>query len=392
MVVACFSRTHIREVAGALLAASLHAPAACAQMATADRLEAPGWWPTKSTPARKDYVGASTCLTCHTSYAKQAETTMARTAKRATDSEILGAKAQWRFLRGGHAYEIHTRGTERRYVVDDGTRSAAVSLGWAIGAGTIGQTYLYESGGVFHESRVSYFAALDGLDFTPGRAPAPPPLTVDDAMGRPLKASETQRCFGCHTTASSAHSGSFDPAGLVAGISCEACHGPGRQHVASPSGSRGEPSILSPARLSPADSVDFCGACHATFWDVELAGEKGFAALRSQPYRLQSSRCWNRGDARLTCIACHDPHVPLERDPVAYDRRCLACHVAAGAAPTTGHPGRACPSGRVRCVTCHMPKYEIPEMHHDFTDHRIRVVERAADGFPRPPAPTPERP
>jgi hypothetical protein len=26
------------------------------------------------------------------------------------------------------------------------------------------------------------------------------------------------------------------------------------------------------------------------------------------------------------------------------------------------------------CVSCHMPKYAVPEMHFRFTDHLIRVV------------------
>lgn len=62
------------------------------------------------------------------------------------------------------------------------------------------------------------------------------------------------------------------------------------------------------------------------------------------------------------------------REPAAYDERCLGCHVAAGALAAKDHPGRACPVGKQSCVTCHMPKYDAPGMHHQFTDHLIRVV------------------
>ena len=126
--------------------------------------------------------------------------------------------------------------------------------------------------------------------------------------------------------------------------------------------------------------MDFCGACHATFWDVKLAGEEGIAALRSQPNRLQSSKCWGAGDARITCVACHDPHVPLVREAAAYDSRCLSCHVQAAASPRRAPPRRrTIPAALARsraesCMTCHMPKYEAPGMHHEFTDHRIRIV------------------
>jgi formate-dependent nitrite reductase cytochrome c552 subunit len=113
---------------------------------------------------------------------------------------------------------------------------------------------------------------------------------------------------------------------------------------------------------------------------VKLAGEQGVAALRSQPNRLQSSQCWGTGDTRITCVACHDPHVPLVREAASYDSRSLGCHVqapvasATAAKPTKDHPGRACPVARESCVTCHMPKYDAPGMHHEFTDHWIRVV------------------
>jgi hypothetical protein len=196
-------------------------------------------------------------------------------------------------------------------------------------------------------------------------------------MGRVVRQPELGRCFGCHMTAPTA-GGRFDPDRALPGVTCEACHGPGRRHVAAAqrgafAEARG--AVLNPARLAPADAVDFCGACHATFWDVKLAGETGVARLRSQPHRLQSSACWGTGDSRLTCAACHDPHQPLVREARAYDARCLACHAAAGAAPTPDRPGKACAGGRTAdCASCHMPKYEVPDMHFRFTDHLIRVV------------------
>ena len=99
------------------------------------------------------------------------------------------------------------------------------------------------------------------------------------------------------------------------------------------------------------------------------------AALGSQPFRLQSSACWGRaGDARLVCSSCHDPHRPADRDPLAYDARCLACHgKVSGVQGKQRTPG-ACTVGTSGCVTCHMPKYEVPEMRYSFTDHLIRVV------------------
>lgn len=306
---------------------------------------------------------------------------MARTATKAEDASTLRDNPTLRFQSGAHTYEIQTRGGRSVYSVTaaDGT-SASTPITWAFGAGKVGQTYLYEKDGLWQEGRLSYFSEHGG-DFTPARA-ITAPKDLAEAMGRPIPDAEARRCFACHNTASTA-AGVFDTRGMIAGITCEACHGPGRKHVQALEQKKlgaALDAILNPAKLDPAASVDFCGACHATFWDVKLANEQGIAALRSQPNRLQSSKCWGAGDARLTCVACHDPHVPLVREAASYDARCLSCHVQAAAASTAGpkptkdHPGRACPVARESCVTCHMPKYEAPGMHHEFTDHRIRIV------------------
>jgi len=211
----------------------------------------------------------------------------------------------------------------------------------------------------------------------------PVPKTLEEAMYRQVGASEVSRCFGCHTTASNI-GGQFQESNLILGVSCEACHGTGAKHVETMKASKlagvtdsVASMIFNPRQLSSVDSVDFCGACHGTWWDTKLAGVKGPSNARSQPYRLQNSKCWGKGDARLTCIACHDPHQQLQTDPPAYDGACLSCHLSSmekSTKPTPDHPGAACPIAKKDCITCHMPKVYVPEMHHNFTDHRIRIV------------------
>jgi Cytochrome c554 and c-prime len=355
--------------AGATIAVSLQA-----QMATADRIQDPGWWPTKGTPARAEYAGTFACNECHASHvAVQTTTSMARTLTAAATSETLGAHSRLSTTAGRYTFSIATTAEQSTYDVTDGTEAVSAPLKWAFGAGKVGQSFLFERDGVVREARVSYYEGAGTLDVTPGRA-VDSPRTVTEAMGRVVGGAELRRCFGCHSTASAVR-GSFEPDAALPGIACEACHGPGLRHAAAMRERRiveGQGAILNPARLEPADSVDFCGACHATFWDVKLAGEKGIAAMRSQPYRLLSSKCWSGGDRRITCIACHNPHRPLVRDAGSYDTRCLACHAASGA--VSASKAAACKVGSTQCVTCHMPKYEVREMHHAFTDHLIRVV------------------
>lgn len=357
-------------------------------LTTAERLAGGRWWPTKASAPMTDYAGTGVCARCHQQQASsQAATAMARTAVRAADSGVLRKRHALTFTAPPYVHTIRTAESTSVYSVSDGQKSASVELAWAFGAGKVGQTFIFARAGAMHEARASYFGTLDALDVTPGRS-FDRPADLDAALGRRLSAGETRRCFGCHSTALSVQDGAVT--GMVPGVSCEACHGPGKAHANAMDGDRhadGLAAVVNPASFNPVDSVDFCGSCHGTYWDVTLAGEKGVRALRSQPFRLQSSRCWADGDRRLTCVACHDPHAPLETSARSYDARCLACHRQTRAEPSMAGGGKpasrgapaphapACAAGRRdECSTCHMPKYRVPEMHFSFTDHLIRVV------------------
>ncbi len=124
-------------------------------------------------------------------------------------------------------------------------------------------------------------------------------------------------------------------------------------------------------------------------------GAVGLQTIRFPAYRLEKSKCWGAsGDPRVTCTACHDPHEPIQREPAAYDSACLDCHAKTlQASADPNHPGdpnhsvdpgpkaKACPVATSKCVTCHMPKVDLPEMHYKCTDHNIRIV-RIGDPFP----------
>lgn len=221
-----------------------------------------------------------------------------------------------------------------------------------------------------YESRISFIRGL-GFAITPGQ----PEVVPDFATGRPIPETDQVLCFGCHTTASRSN-GRFDPSQLMQGVSCEGCHGPGSAHVSlAESGSETPGLIFNPSHLPASQSVDFCGACHRTWWDV-VGKYSDVGAIRFPAYRLEGSRCWQEGDARLTCIACHDPHQPLVQDSAAYDDKCLACHQSRKEThnSSTRAAAQRCPVGTSACATCHMAKYEIPGMHLTFTDHKIRIV------------------
>jgi hypothetical protein len=314
---------------------------------------------------------------------------MARTLMHADDAGVLHSHRQLNFQNGRYVYKIHMSGGKAELSVTDGTRTLTALLLWAFGTGEVGQSYLFQKNGNYFESRVTYFSGLGDLHFTPARALLVP-HDLEEAMARPVDLSEIKRCFSCHSTGSVV-AGVFEPSRRTAGVTCEACHGPGAAHAIEMQASLVQQGvgdehaanlIFDPGKLSPVESVDFCGACHGTWWDVKLTGMKGVPSVRAQPYRLERSKCWGTGDPRITCVACHDPHLPLVQELSTYDGKCLKCHATIpGLKPASDHPGAACPVSTKNCVRCHMPKIEVPEMHRAFFDHQIRIV-RPGDPLP----------
>ena len=109
-----------------------------------------------------------------------------------------------------------------------------------------------------------------------------------------------------------------------------------------------------------------------------MDGPHNLNNVRFQPYRLTNSKCYDATDARIRCVACHDPHREVEHNAAFYDAKCLACHGTKAARPASA---KVCRTATEKCVNCHMPKYEIPGSHNLFSDHWIRVV-KAGEAYP----------
>ena len=106
-----------------------------------------------------------------------------------------------------------------------------IILEWAFGAGAKGITLVgRRDNGQFVEGRLSWYAALGTFDLTAG-ALEHTAQDISQSLGRSLGEEERSRCFGCHTTASTAESPI--PSREEMGIRCERCHGPGLEHIRS---------------------------------------------------------------------------------------------------------------------------------------------------------------
>ena len=161
-------------------------------------------------------------------------------------------------------------------------------------------------------------------------------------------------CFQCHTTGALAQDEDFpefqeNRPGFAGtwqepGVQCEACHGPGSNHIPNPQ-----------ARDIFVDvAASNCGRCHTRGADPEvILASGGYIKHHEQWPELKASG----GHADFDCITCHAPHVSTNYDRTnAIRNECTACHSDQNMAI---HEGITFVRGDyvepVSCESCHMP-------------------------------------
>jgi hypothetical protein len=294
---------------------------------------------------------------------------MGRALETVEECKTLAAHPLLTFKMGKYSYRIERQGERSLYSVTDGVQTLTLPIRWAMGASSaIGQTYVLEKDGEFYESRVSYYREIKGLDITMG-AVGMEPANLLDAAGRHMSRKDDLECFGCHATNATEHwKLTLDK--MTPGVQCDHCHGPSDKHLAWATRGGPEPVLLKDlTKMSTDQTIGFCGKCHRTWEDVAATGRLDITDLRFQPYRLSVSKCYDPDDARIGCLACHDPHREVDDRSADYDAKCQACH--AGGKPKA----MVCKVGTNQCASCHMPKIELPGAHFKFSDHRIRIVK-----------------
>jgi formate-dependent nitrite reductase cytochrome c552 subunit len=316
----------------------------------------------------------SACARCHVEAKTQPLTEMGRALEFPGSNPTLTTHPRLTFQRGNFSYLVETKDGKTTYSVTDGARTIAIPILWSLGAGN--QTWVLERDGQLYESLVSYYLAIDGLDITTGDESLKP-QTLEEAMGRPIHDQEKKACFGCHST-NSVTGGEVNLDRLHPGVQCARCHEGTEAHLSDTL--RGKEGATPPvlAKLSSEDMSNFCGQCHRT-WETVVRGPwRGEVNVRFQPYRLANSRCFDGSDPRISCVACHNPHQPLNRDKAFYDAKCLACHAPEPHAVSATQPAngaKTCPVAKDNCVSCHMPRVNMLGGHLTFTDHQIRIVK-----------------
>jgi len=214
-------------------------------------------------------------------------------------------------------------------------------------------------------TKAANFVSTQGYVLTDGQGgPAlqynlqrPPTATVGDFVARTAGQAGTTpyayECFRCHTTGaeSTAQNGGLrqdNRPGIggtwaLAGVQCEACHGPGSHHVPNPLA----------GNINVTGTPEMCAQCHADLNSpTTIAASGGFVSSNYQSAEVLASP-----HSGFYCSFCHDPHrsVIHDRDN-AIRNRCQVCHTDRNMAM---HSGKIFVRGDyveyLDCTSCHMP-------------------------------------
>jgi hypothetical protein len=235
----------------------------------------------------------------------------------------------------------------------------------------------------------------------------------------PYYADETEKrdwwkeCAGCHATGVDPKKKTF----VEMGVACEACHGPGSNHVESVPGFE-IPTIISAARLTSGLSAQICGSCHTRgreknggkyAYPVKYQTHKGEANLRlyfdevNPAHEHDAKYFWPSGESKysnqqyldwkqsehakvgVVCATCHSVHQSRtgitanvdasnlllairSKTRLFEDRLCKSCHTTVQYRSV--HRIHTFGS----CVRCHMPRVASIGEAGDAHSHTFRFM------------------
>jgi Flp pilus assembly protein TadD len=412
-----------------------------ASIVGACRTSPPGDRPTPSaSPAPRvarsapTFVGEASCASCHEREAAAWRSSQhAHAMQPASSATVLGDFRDARFTYDGVTSTFFRKG-ERYFVRTDGPDGALADfeITFTFGVEPL-QQYLVD----FPDGRKQALSiAWDTRDAAQGGRrwfhlyPDEHIDHRDSLHWTRLNQNWNFMCAECHSTNLRRN---YDPAHdryattwSDVDVACEACHGPGSNHVAwaeqqpRGQGSAGDDGLVirlderrgatwtRPASgtatrtptLASHREIETCAVCHARrvtlgtdpgptgrlldTHDLTLLDEPLYEVdgqQRGEVYSYGSfvqSKMYARG---VTCSDCHEPHTQKLRTPG--NAVCAPCHAPATYDATTHHlhaPG----SAGGQCVACHMPTrtYMVIDPRHDHSMRVPRPDLTLADGAP----------
>ncbi len=401
-------------VAGAICGgiAVLQRPKLLTEHKVADR---PSAHPVLQKPTRppQGYVGGEACRRCHERVWEQYQShSMSRSSAIVSDATSIedfdqrpSFDAQTQIGTVNYRVERSNEGEFHHESLTDPVLGQVydqrVKIEFVIGSGKVGRTYLHVQKDCFFVSPIAWYpqgAKWDlSLGYRPGRHPR-------------FERKATQLCLTCHTdrvVVDEEYPERFNLKSIQgAAISCERCHGPGRDHIAFHDRSPNQVNIaadtidpiVNPIKLDSERRESICWQCHFSADDRVLRYGRTHADFRpgmtfdeiwvpfvrndvdapipvepvNHVEQILVSQCYRRSDGRFGCLSCHDAHSlpsPKEKDRF-YRAKCLACHIDRGCSEPIELRTQSSESDS--CVECHMPPQRLDRLSHTSqTDHRI---------------------
>lgn len=379
-----------------------------------------------------DFVGATSCADCHAEAVEAWRGSHhALAMQKATKSTVLGnfdgaefvhAGVKTRFFRRDGEYVVRTDGADGRL--------ADFPVSYTFGVYPL-QQYLIDTGGgrlqaltIAWDSRPADQGGQKWFHLYPDQS-----IEYDDPLHwTGLNQNWNYMCAECHSTNLrrnyDADTATYDTTWTEINVACEACHGPGSDHVAwaragAERGANAEKFGLQvqlgrttewsinedtgmAVNLMSTDSqqVETCARCHSR--RVTLSEEYRHGQPLIDTYRLQvlldtlyfsdgqiqdevyvygsfiQSKMYARG---VVCTDCHEPHALALR--AKGNDLCSTCHLATKFDDPEHHfhqPG----SQAAQCVTCHMPA-RVYMVNDSRRDHSFRVPRPDLSGQTQAP-------
>ena len=338
-----------------------------------------------ATKEEKDqWVGATVCGECHESnYRSAVHTSHYKTSSFPNATNLLGSfdgphswmatanpSVKCRMFREGDRYyqAVHSNGEENY--------RAAIDL--IIGSGKMAQTF-----GTWMKDDL-YELPLTSLQ-PDGRWVNSPGYPDGVALyNRPINTG----CLKCHATGFLAEgdgdfSNRYKSRHVVAGITCERCHGLGGKHVAYHRANPDEKfakHIIDPRKLTLSESHELCSQCHGGLKGIDSEMHKPGVHSNNQLPRMKKSKCYTASGG-MNCVICHNPHRLERGNNRLFAQRCQTCHKVEDCGAVT--PERRQHFSE-NCAECHMKKQTITDISFqtregkvevEMVDHFIRVFD-----------------
>ena len=232
------------------------------------------------------YISSGTCRSCHPRNYASWYGSFHRTMTQVADVSTVVAPIGKDFSFLDQTYRLSLRGEKVWFQIDDSHSEGKFSemrLSMITGSHHM-QVYWYPTGDSRKLAQIPFVYLIEEEQWIPvGASFLTPPKS---GLQVALPGAWNMACIKCHTTQGKPRSPnwgasnvsmsdlSFDTRVAEFGIACEACHGPGENHIrfhqessSSEATEMPKDDIVNPSSLSHMRNAEVCGQCHSTFAD-----------------------------------------------------------------------------------------------------------------------------